>query len=139
MQAERLLRKQFPSPPVDSLLLGHASQMQKPRHHRWLCDLTKGFGDIFYLRMAHNHVTTSFALPFSCLKPIWMRFIEYESPCRLPIHNYDTAVCLQVVMVSDPVLIPIIFDRALYPPTADVMDRPVDQLLHHIDVVCSTS
>ena len=38
-------------------------------------------------------------------------------------------------MLSDPVLMPIIFDRALYPPTADVLDRPVDQIVHHIDVV----
>ncbi|CAL8468775.1 g8316 [Coccomyxa elongata] len=42
-----------------------------------------------------------------------------------------------VVMLSDPVLMPIIFDRALYPPTADVLDRPVDQIVHHIDVLTS--
>ena len=62
VQAYRLLRKQFPSPPTDSLLLGHASQMQKPHHHRWLCKMTKDFGDKFYMRMAHNHVI-NFAAP----------------------------------------------------------------------------
>ena len=40
-------------------------------------------------------------------------------------------------MVSDPELMPIIFDRALYPPNADVIDRPVDQMLHGLDVVRS--
>ncbi len=42
-------------------------------------------------------------------------------------------------MISDPELVPIVFDRALYPPNANVLDRPVDQILHDIDVVRSWS
>ncbi|KAK9915327.1 hypothetical protein WJX75_007673 [Coccomyxa subellipsoidea] len=99
MLAHNLLKKQFPSPPVDSLLLGHSGQLQKPHHHRWLCEMTKQLGDKFYMRLAHNHV----------------------------------------VMVSDPELMPIVFDRALYPPNADVIDRPVDQMLHGLDVVTSNA
>jgi hypothetical protein len=55
-EAGRVLRKQVPSPPPDSLLLGHAASMQSSRHHRWLCDMTRLLGDKFYLRLAHNHV-----------------------------------------------------------------------------------
>ena len=40
-------------------------------------------------------------------------------------------------MISDPELVPIVFDRTLYPPNANVLDRPVDQILHDIDVVRS--
>lgn len=41
----------------------------------------------------------------------------------------------QVVMVTDPKLLPPLFDRAKYPPNANTLDRPVDQLLHVIDAV----
>ncbi|KAK9901112.1 hypothetical protein WJX75_006543 [Coccomyxa subellipsoidea] len=44
-----------------------------------------------------------------------------------------------VVVVSDPELMPIIFGCALYPPNAHVMDRPVDQILHGLDVLTSNA
>ncbi|EIE22263.1 cytochrome P450 [Coccomyxa subellipsoidea C-169] len=84
---------------MDSLLLGHGGQLQKPHHHRWLSEMTKKLGNKFYMRLAHNHV----------------------------------------LMISDPELVPIVFDRALYPPNANVLDRPVDQILHDIDVVTSNA
>ena len=42
---------------------------------------------------------------------------------------------LQVLLVSDPKLLPVMFDRSLYPPNANVLDRPVDEFLHLIDAV----
>ena len=42
---------------------------------------------------------------------------------------------LQVVFVSDPALLPIMFDRALYPPNANILDRPVEQFLVQMDAV----
>lgn len=44
-------------------------------------------------------------------------------------------VSLQVLFVSDPALLPIMFDRALYPPNAHILDRPVEQFLVQIDAV----
>lgn len=57
VQAGRLLSKQFPSPPSDSLIMGHAPSMQSPRNHRWLSDIHKQLGPLIYIRLAHNHVS----------------------------------------------------------------------------------
>ena len=42
---------------------------------------------------------------------------------------------VQVLFVSDPELLPTLFDRSLYPPNANVLDRPVDTFLKKIDAV----
>ena len=42
---------------------------------------------------------------------------------------------MQVLFVSDPELLPTLFDRSLYPPNAHVLDRPVDTFLKEIDAV----
>ena len=42
---------------------------------------------------------------------------------------------VQVLFVSDPELLPTLFDRSLYPPNAHVLDRPVDTFLKKIDAV----
>ncbi len=42
---------------------------------------------------------------------------------------------MQVLFVSDPELLPTLFDRSLYPPNAHVLDRPVDSFLKKIDAV----
>ena len=55
-QAGRLLRRQFPSPPVDNIIAGHAVAMQSPKNHRWLSDTYRQLGPLFYVRLAHNHV-----------------------------------------------------------------------------------
>ncbi len=56
VQAGRLLRRQFPSPPVDNIIAGHAVAMQSPKNHRWLSDTYRQLGPLFYVRLAHNHV-----------------------------------------------------------------------------------
>ena len=57
VQAGRLLSKQFPSPPSNNLITGHAPSMQSPRNHRWLSDIHKQLGPLIYIRLAHNHVS----------------------------------------------------------------------------------
>ncbi len=37
--------------------------------------------------------------------------------------------------MSDPALLPIMFDRALYPPNANILDRPVEEFLVQMDAV----
>ena len=59
LQAGRVLRKHFPSPPVDNLIAGHAIAMQSPRNHRWISDISRQLGPLFYIRLAHNHVKHS--------------------------------------------------------------------------------
>ena len=51
-----MLRKQFPSPPVDNFIAGHAIAMQSPRNHRWISDIYRQLGPLIYIRLAHNHV-----------------------------------------------------------------------------------
>ena len=59
LQAGRMLRKQFPSPPVDNFIAGHAVAMQSPRNHRWISDIYRQLGSLIYIRLAHNHVQHS--------------------------------------------------------------------------------
>ena len=40
-------------------------------------------------------------------------------------------------MITDPTLLPPVFDRMNYPPNTDTLDRPVDQMLHKLDAVCA--
>ena len=42
---------------------------------------------------------------------------------------------LQVLFVLDPTLVPILFDRALYPPNGNILDRPVQEFMVQIDAV----
>ena len=153
LEAGRLLRKQFPSPPVDSRILGHAPSMagaavtaptlhandafalivghkaicapEGPRHHRWLQRMAEQCGKTFYMRLAHNHVRACLGCaPHSILLHASVKAAQAAS------------CCLQVAVIVDPTLMPPIFDRMNYPPNTDTLDRPVDEMLHKMDAVC---
>ena len=65
-------------------------------------------------------------------------FDSYDSSAPVP-HDHGcltgAPAVLQVVFVSDPALLPIMFDRALYPPNANILDRPVEEFLVQMDAV----
>ena len=60
LQAGWTLRRQFPSPPADNFLVGHAISMQSPQNHRWLSDMYRQLGPLMYVRLVHNHVSRIF-------------------------------------------------------------------------------
>lgn len=65
----------------------------------------------------------------------WSLPLAQNTPKGLIMQVATGAAALQVLFISDPELLPVMFDRALYPPNAHILDRPVDQFLQQIDAV----
>ena len=66
---------------------------------------------------------------------LWSLPFAQTTPKGLIMPVATGVAALQVLFVSDPELLPVMFDRALYPPNAHILDRPVDQFLQQIDAV----